>query len=275
MAKCRINFTGKIIGDLSVLKEISRDEKGHRRWNCHCICGKVIIRNKQQLSRKSKPNCGCSTDISGKQYGDLVVIGPSQTTDSGGKKQYYSCKCSCGFIWEVRADGIKNGKVQRCISCSAKNRVTHGKTKSREYKSWVSMKQRCDNPRAPNYFRYGGIGIEYQLSWASFEAFHVDMGDRPPNTSLDRIDPEGDYTCENCRWACHSIQSSNKRGNQSPKYIGVSRVGVKFLASLGYNKEKYRLGLFETASQAARAYDDKFEEFHGYRLNQEEFGYDA
>lgn len=82
---------------------------------------------------------------------------------------------------------------------------------TRTYKSWSSMKQRCNNPKSPDFPRYGGKGVRVYQRWEnSFEEFLEDMGERPLKTSLDRIDSTGDYTPENCRWADNLIQGRNK-----------------------------------------------------------------
>lgn len=81
----------------------------------------------------------------------------------------------------------------------------------REYSSWNNMKQRCTNPRATGYENYGGIGISFEPRWKYFDLFLEDMGARPENHSLDRIDVTKDYSKQNCRWATKSQQQRNQR----------------------------------------------------------------
>lgn len=77
--------------------------------------------------------------------------------------------------------------------------------------SWSCMKQRCSNPNRPDYYRYGGRGTTYCKRWELYKNFIEDMGSRPPGTTLDRIDPYGNYEPSNCRWATIKQQSFNKK----------------------------------------------------------------
>jgi len=90
---------------------------------------------------------------------------------------------------------------------------THGMSRHPVYTgSWVGMKQRCLNPNAANYYCYGGRGIKICKRWLLFKNFWNDMKSTwRPGLSLDRINNDGDYTPENCRWATRSEQQQNKR----------------------------------------------------------------
>src|SRR5215467_8883535 len=91
-------------------------------------------------------------------------------------------------------------------------RPTHGLSDRPEYKAWSSMRQRCQNPNNPGYKDYGGRGIKVCERWQKFENFYADMGPRPDNHSLERINNDGDYEPSNCRWASNLEQQKNKRG---------------------------------------------------------------
>lgn len=88
------------------------------------------------------------------------------------------------------------------------------------YKTWESMRQRCNNPNDPSYDNYGGRGIKICPEWNSFPRFLSDMGERPKGTSLDRIDVNGDYCKENCHWATAKEQALNMRTTHLLEFNG-------------------------------------------------------
>jgi len=109
--------------------------------------------------------------------------------------------------------------------------------------SWSSMKQRCDNKNSPDYHRYGGRGISYQNSWQLFDNFLADMGERPDGMSLDRIDVNGNYTKENCRWADQKTQSNNTRANLYINYSGQNKTATEWsrITGLSMRTISYRI----------------------------------
>lgn len=99
--------------------------------------------------------------------------------------------------------------------------LKHGMTGTKTFRSWGCMKQRCLNPKSPDYARFGGRGITICKAWIdSFEKFFADMGERPTGKTLDRIDVNGNYTPANCRWSTISEQSRNRRNTRYVSYRG-------------------------------------------------------
>lgn len=101
--------------------------------------------------------------------------------------------------------------------------IKHGLSKSPEYRTWVNMKRRCEYEALPVFSYYGGRGIKVCERWSKFENFLADMGYRPNGMSLDRIDNEGDYSPDNCRWATRKQQSRNTRTVKLIKYLDIER----------------------------------------------------
>jgi len=109
----------------------------------------------------------------------------------------------------------------------------HGMYSTRTYKSWQSMKQRCDNPKDPSYPLYGGRGITYCYQWKSFETFYDEMGERPVGCSLDRIHNDGGYYKENCRWATSKQQTRNRRDTNKILFRGKKQCFLDWSRELG------------------------------------------
>ena len=165
---------------------------------------------------KLKRNGSRFVDLTGRKFGKLTAIRPF--CQNRAKQYLWECKCECGGTSVVVGSNLIRGNTKACgcvrITEIADRTRKHGMSKERIFSIWVGMRKRCNNKKSAAYKDYGGRGISISEEWGVFENFYNDMKDGySHNLSLDRIDPNGNYCKENCRWATAKTQNNNRRSN--------------------------------------------------------------
>ena len=236
-----IDLTGKRFGKLVVLSLGKKTKNRSTVWDCQCDCGKKIVARNKNLLEKITTDCGC---ISKKGYSVNQKIARltllKEIPVGSGRK--WECICECGNKVIVKERLIREGSVKSC-GClkkeyAKKGNVVHGYNKTRIQRIYEAMKARCYNKNHIHYYNYGGRGVTVCKEWLgedgikNFGEWALNNG-YANNLSIDRIDNNGNYCPENCKWSTPLEQQNNTRYNRI----------------LEYNGEKL------TLSQAARKYN--------------------
>lgn len=158
-----------------------------------------------------------------------------------GRRYYVRVVCECGAERVQRADTITSGRSRSCGCARGKHITERGATTkhngkrlySKEYTTWKGIRGRCNTPTNPKYPRYGGRGVKVCARWDSFEAFLEDMGPRPEGMTIGRIDNDGDYAPENCRWETPRQQSNNTRRNIRLSINGQTKTLAQWARAAG------------------------------------------
>lgn len=244
-----IDLSGTVLDRLTIISY-----QGNGKYLCHCSCGnKTHITKAKYIQQKRVRSCGCikkeqAVQI-GAKYGMLTVV-----HKLGNSLFIFSCDCgNQNFIRNGR--DIKGGKIKSC-GC-----VFHNMTNSIEYQSWKSMKERCYGEYNKDYHNYGERGIRVCDEWlTSFKNFYHDMGPRPSkNYSIDRINNDGNYCPENCRWATAKEQANNQKTNRIIEYDNKKYSVKQFTEKIKISTNTFytRLKSGWTISQMAMYYKDK------------------
>lgn len=182
-------------------------------------------------------------DISGQRFGRLTVVElTGKKTKSG--NAIWLCQCDCGKFTEADSGSLRVGDKVSC-GCYTKDRMsvlnkTHGGRNEKLYLVWMNMRRRCNDPKDVNYSNYGGRGIRICHEWENYAEFRkwaiasgYDPNAMKSQCTLDRIDVNGNYEPENCRWADLIMQANNKRTNRTITYNGKTQSMKQWSEELG------------------------------------------
>lgn len=180
-------------------------------------------------------------NLDGQVFGRLTVI---REAAKRGELIAWLCKCSCGNTNIVTTHDLRGNKTKSCgcLNHENKSQQTHGDCASLEYKAWTAMKDRCCGVNHSAYESYHGRGITICERWIySYENFLQDMGRKPdPKMSLDRIDNDGNYCPENCRWATIKQQNNNSRNCRIIEHKGEKMSTTQWAEAYGIGSRLLR-----------------------------------
>jgi hypothetical protein len=152
----------------------------------------------------------------------------------------WKCQCACGSVTTVLTANLTKGQSKSCgCQRAEKSRVSatrHGMADTPIHRSWMSMRQRCNNKNDKAFANYGGRGIRICERWGYFENFAEDMGPMPAGYEIDRIDVNGNYEPSNCRWASCKDQNRNKRNSHLITFKGETRCFAEWCEILNLSK---------------------------------------
>lgn len=214
--------------------------------------------------RSPNDHVSAKRDLTGSVFGRLTVLQRADDYVSRQGKHYakWLCRCDCGNQISVRGDALKRGGILSC-GCLQKEvtskrakveNVTHGHSHNeRLYGVWVNMRRRCSNPKRSDYPSYGGRGIsvceEWDKDYVAFRTWSLSHGyDENAafgECTLDRIDVNGNYCPENCRWATVLEQGQNKRNNVLLEYQGETKTMTAWAREYGLNVQTLYRRIFK------------------------------
>jgi hypothetical protein len=180
----------------------------------------------------------------GKKFNRWTVIGSAAKKNLDVRKTYFLCKCDCGTEKLVSSTLLRKGESKSC-GCFQSDMIKnasekHGMHLTRTYSSWKCSIQRCHNINHKGYKNYGGRGIIVCDRWREFINFFNDMGERPKGCVLDRINNEGNYCKDNCRWVTVTQNNCNKRNSKFHTINGVTKNVSTWAKDLGIPKSSLR-----------------------------------
>lgn len=226
----QLDLTGLVYGKWTVIEKI---ENG-REWLCECSCGDKTRKPVDVYNLKSgkSKSCGCTAkefeDISGRSYGRWKVLNRVKSTRKNAIKWLCECSCENKTTREILGSTLKNGTSKSCGCMQKEEGLTHNLSKTRIYRIRMMMIQRCYNPVSTDYTNYGQRGIRICDDWLGDSGFinfnkWANENGYDKELSIDRIDVNGNYEPDNCKWATDKEQGNNRRTSVFIEFDGVTK----------------------------------------------------
>lgn len=194
-----------------------------------------------------KPENKRFQDLTGMRFSRLTVLEfAGKIFYPNGSTRCWRCACDCGRIVVISGTAAKRANAScGCLGkqLSSYATKTHGMSQSPEYKTWIGMLSRCENPNAHAFESYGGRGITVCERWHKFEHFYEDMGARPRGLTLERRDNNLGYSKDNCYWATRTEQQRNRRNSRLLTLNGTTLCLTGWAEKNGVKKSCLRMRL--------------------------------
>ena len=181
-------------------------------------------------------------DLTGQRFGRWLVLGRAENSKDG--RPRWLCRCDCGREQVVHGNSLRYGKSRGCRSCQISDKnTTHGQSGTRLYRVWQGMIQRCENPNRKFYECYGSRGIKVCAEWRNDPAAFINwatVNGYKEGLTIDRINNDGDYTPENCRFVSRMVQNRNYRRNRIVKIGNETKLIIEHAEQSGINIQALR-----------------------------------
>ena len=210
-------------------------------------------------------------DLKNQRFGRLLVLERAETyrAPKGGRATMWKCKCDCGKIVIVASANLRRGFTKSCGCLTIDNfkynnpNKKHGESNTRLYEIWEGIHKRCEDVKRDCYCNYGGRGIIVCEEWKNYEVFRdwALKNGYEDTLSIDRIDVDGNYCPDNCRWSTKKQQANNRRSNKFLTYKGITHTIAEWseLLNIPYSRIQGRIksgwdvdDIFETPKLKAR-----------------------
>lgn len=228
MGRPRLEKPGDKFGEWTLL----RPSSDKRKWVCQCSCGTIKEVRTDTLKTGMSRCCGCKTkeyqsrakleqgpkhNLKGMRFGEWTVL--EYAGDS-----HWLCRCSCGTVQKVQTGQLRFGTATRCNKCNrgrytSERTTTHGESHTKLYGVYMGMHERCERPTSQYYHRYGGRGIRVCGEWSGKDGYvHFAEWSKAngykEGLTIDRIDNDGNYSPDNCRWVTQIENANNTSANR-------------------------------------------------------------